>query len=413
MSDPSTPVHRAADAAPQAPSWQRQDAPRLGWLRLRFADPALEHAFRLYHQQELLPRMQLAAVAALALFLAFGVLDLLTLPPPVLRAVLSLRLGIAVPALALAWVAMRVPRLHPWLQPIVASAALLSSLATVGMLWAARAHGHPMPYEGVVLCTLYAYFLAGLRFVPASACGAVVYAAYLAVELHTGGLGAALPFNAVFLGTLNVIGGFGCLTLEQAMRQNHLALHALRERAERDALTGLLNRRAFGERAEEAWRLAQREGRGLALAMIDVDHFKRYNDHYGHPAGDAALVAVAGVLASHAQRPLDLAARYGGEEFVVLWPGLERAQALALAERLHHGVAQRALAHAASPTAAHLSLSIGLCWLQPRAGMALAQALRAADAALYQAKAEGRNRVCAAPPSAEYAHAEIEHHDGG
>lgn len=394
------PDRPAADSGSPAMRRAAPSEPRSGWLRLRFADPQLELEFCLHYQEQVLPRMRLAAVAALALFLSFGLLDLLTLSPPVLQAVLSLRLGLAVPALALAWGAMRVHSLHAWLQPIVAFAALLSGLATVGMLWVARAHGVAMPYEGVVLCTLYGYFVSGLRCAPASICGCLVYLAYLAVELHTGWLGPALGLNAVFLAALNLIGGLGCWILEQAMRQNHLALRQLRKRAERDALTGLLNRRAFGERAEDAWRLAQREGRGLGLAMIDVDHFKRFNDHYGHPAGDAALVAVAAGIARHAQRPLDVAARYGGEEFVVLWPGLTHDQALALAEHLRLGVAQMALPHAASPTADHLTLSIGLCWLQPRAGIALAQALRAADAALYQAKAEGRNRVCGSPPQA-------------
>jgi diguanylate cyclase (GGDEF)-like protein len=173
-------------------------------------------------------------------------------------------------------------------------------------------------------------------------------------------------------------------------------LHKL---AERDFVTGLLNRRAFSTRATGIWRQALRDGRSIGIAMVDVDHFKHYNDHYGHAAGDVALQSVAHVIAEHARRPLDACARYGGEEFVVLWYDVDADHALALAQRMCQAVQALGLPHVASPTAGVVSISVGLlvCTAVHDAAQWDA-ALRAADQALYQAKQQGRNRVCAADP---------------
>ena len=255
-----------------------------------------------------------------------------------------------------------------------------------------------MPYEGIILATVFFYFLTGLRFAVASLCGWLTFLAYLAVELISGLNAAVLLYNLFFLATANVIGSVGCYFLEYATRQNFLALGLLQDLAEKDPLTGLLNRRAFGERAEAGWRHAQRERQPIAVAMMDVDFFKRYNDHYGHSAGDDALRAVAQVLGSHVRRPLDVAARYGGEEFVALWYGLDEPAVLRLLDQLRAEVEGLGLAHAESLVAPVVTLSIGLAWLVPQAHQGLADALRLADVALYLAKEQGRNRVVGKRP---------------
>ena len=129
--------------------------------------------------------------------------------------------------------------------------------------------------------------------------------------------------------------------------------------------------------------------------MIDIDHFKRYNDHYGHPTGDACLQQVAAVLKAAMQRACDLVARYGGEEFVCLLPGCDQAPALAKAQALQAALAARGIAHEASPTAAWVTLSIGVAVAQPQAGGRPAALVAAADAALYSAKHRGRNCISA------------------
>ncbi|MFO1251341.1 MAG: diguanylate cyclase [Inhella sp.] len=180
------------------------------------------------------------------------------------------------------------------------------------------------------------------------------------------------------------------LTLKQQSDQ-------LRRLAFIDGLTGLHNRRALDERLNSELRHAARTTQPLALAMIDVDFFKAYNDHYGHQAGDDALRAVAQALQRGMLRPVDLAARYGGEEFVCLLPETEAPGALAVAERLRAAVQALALPHARSSVAEVLTVSIGVAAWPAGAGrpaLTPDTLLQAADAALYDAKHGGRNRVC-------------------
>jgi diguanylate cyclase (GGDEF)-like protein len=112
-----------------------------------------------------------------------------------------------------------------------------------------------------------------------------------------------------------------------------------------DGLTGLANRRHFDERLENEWARARREGTTLSLLMIDVDHFKKFNDRYGHPAGDACLRSVAGVLAAQVRRPADLAARYGGEEFVLLLPDADAAGCQQVGKRIRESLAALGIVH--------------------------------------------------------------------
>jgi diguanylate cyclase (GGDEF)-like protein len=158
-----------------------------------------------------------------------------------------------------------------------------------------------------------------------------------------------------------------------------------------DGLTELANRRRFDELYALEWERAQGNGRPLSLALLDVDAFKQYNDHYGHPAGDRALRAVARAARASLRGPADLAARYGGEELVLLLPDTDAAQARETVGGLCAAIASLELAHAASPVAPMLTVSVGGATLS---GMESAAALfETADNYLYLAKQQGRNQV--------------------
>jgi diguanylate cyclase (GGDEF)-like protein len=160
-----------------------------------------------------------------------------------------------------------------------------------------------------------------------------------------------------------------------------------------DGLTGVANRRHFDEALQAEWRRCRRNHMPLAVLMIDIDHFKRYNDHYGHQTGDACLQAVAGALQAAFGRAHDLVARYGGEEFVCLMPECDAAAGQAKAEELRRAVVALGIPHEASPTAGMVTISLGIAAAIPEGDAAAESLLAAADAALYAAKSGGRNRA--------------------
>ncbi|WP_236225479.1 sensor domain-containing diguanylate cyclase [Pseudomonas pseudonitroreducens] len=159
-----------------------------------------------------------------------------------------------------------------------------------------------------------------------------------------------------------------------------------------DALTGIANRRRFDQVLEQEWSHARRSGGLLAIALVDVDWFKRYNDHYGHPAGDACLREIAQALATTINRSTDLVARYGGEEFVFLAPMTDLAGVRGMANKLLQAVKALALPHELSPLG-RVSVSIGIAAAAPGQEASADTLVAKADASLYEAKKQGRNQV--------------------
>jgi two-component system chemotaxis family response regulator WspR len=166
----------------------------------------------------------------------------------------------------------------------------------------------------------------------------------------------------------------------------------LRKLAALDGLTGIGNRRRFDDAAHTEWQRGRRHATPLALLLCDVDHFKLFNDHFGHPAGDDCLKRVAAALTGQLKRPADVAARYGGEEFALLLPDTDLAGALRLAEACRASLETLALPHPRVPGGV-VTLSIGAACATPGEDTSLEGLVAAADAALYGAKRAGRNRV--------------------
>lgn len=183
-------------------------------------------------------------------------------------------------------------------------------------------------------------------------------------------------------------------------RQLQDANRRLEEISNMDGLTGVANRRHFDQCLEREWRRSMREVTPLGLLLIDVDHFKAYNDTLGHLAGDLCLQYLAEAVERHIRRPADLLARYGGEEFVVLLPDTDEQGALAVAETLRQAVLDMRLGHPASPVADVVTVSIGVCAgtvpdpaSEDDAPPPATTIVEIADQALYEAKNKGRNRV--------------------
>lgn len=189
-----------------------------------------------------------------------------------------------------------------------------------------------------------------------------------------------------------VLSGVTAYFRERALRQQFLLHKLLEWEASHDSLTGLANRRMFREHFQRCMLHARREKAALFLAIIDIDHFKLYNDLYGHQAGDEVLRKLSVLLADYARRPLDLAVRLGGEEFAMVAYDEDVASLRTRMEKLLIDLHGLNLAHDASPTAPYVTLSIGLA--QAREEDTVDTVFKLADSLLNQAKEQGRNRVC-------------------
>src|SRR3984957_10727911 len=185
------------------------------------------------------------------------------------------------------------------------------------------------------------------------------------------------------------------------LRVKHMA-DELRRPATTDVLTGVANRRHFDELLEREWLRARRSGDPVSLLMIDVDHFKLYNDLYGHPKGDVCLRQVAQALSSACKRPADLVARYGGEEFMILLPQTPRCGAQRIAQQVLEAVAAFGILHDDSQTTHYVSVSVGIACFDDASGcraydlpglLGASDLVRAADKALYSAKHAGRGQA--------------------
>ncbi|PTT54478.1 GGDEF domain-containing protein [Aeromonas sp. HMWF015] len=176
--------------------------------------------------------------------------------------------------------------------------------------------------------------------------------------------------------------------------ENLTLLRKLDQLAKQDPLTGAANRRHFNIELDRALAHSQESGAPLSLILIDVDYFKRFNDHYGHQVGDMCLKEVAQALNRAVRTPSDLVARYGGEEFVLLLPNTDRQAAASVAQRLQDGLASLQLEHLASDVAPWVTVSQGIA--STVSGEGASQLLERADQALYRAKELGRNQFCVA-----------------
>ncbi len=235
-------------------------------------------------------------------------------------------------------------------------------------------------------------FFSGLLLRQAMPTAIVMIAAFFAA---LAGFDVSTPVAAYSMTSLLVVFGLASYIAWDTQRAARIAFleHGLtRADATRDALTGLANRRHFDARLAALWRSAGESGKPLTAMLIDIDHFKAFNDHYGHQAGDGALRSVARALGAECSQA-GLLARFGGEEMAFLALGLGEHEAEALAGRLRRAVETLDIPHAGAPVPGKLTVSIGGTCIVPLAGRSATGAMQLADQNLYAAKRQGRNRV--------------------
>ncbi len=364
---------------------------RAGFPWLRF-EHDLEREFRREQARSRLKQNRLNLYLAAALVIGFGLLNSLLIPATVHTPMGLVQFGLLLPVVAIAigvTYLRNAHRTYPRVAPLLAPIAGITVIAIE--IKAAQA-GVQMVFVSVVLASIYIYYLFGLLFYQALRANLIMWCAYLAF-----GIVGALPesnvlYNALVLLIANIIGATTAFTFETEVRTHFLEQRMLAETAARDGLTGIYNRRRFDEHLDTVWQLAQREGVTLALLLVDIDFFKRFNDHHGHQAGDECLKAVAAALTRSARRPLDFVARYGGEEFAVILYDPSRQYLQEIAQRIHANIAALAIPHGDSSVASLLTVSVGVAYVAPTLERSTQGFVQLADEALYDAKADGRNR---------------------
>jgi diguanylate cyclase (GGDEF)-like protein len=346
-------------------------------MRLRFRDAELENQFTLNYRASARPWIRVSLVVALSTVLGFAIIDHVLLVGPRFVQPDVWRFGLQLP-LVLIMLVLTTPRWYVrWYQPAVQVAAPLFAAGTVLMAIEATPAQLPLVAARLLLAAFYFYFMLGLTFGAALRTNLILIGVYAGAAL----VGAIAPNVAVYslfvLFCANLIGGSGCYALEYANRIAFLERRRLSEVALHDGLTGLLNRTALEEQARDLWRHAQLARLPVSVLLIDIDHFKAYNDRYGHQAGDLCLQQVAtAIRSSVARRPLDMVARYGGEEIIAILPGADRAHAADVAAAILKAVTDLGIAHGASTTRPYVTVSVGVTTVDPGDDYSHEQAVR-------------------------------------
>jgi len=297
------------------------------------------------------------------------------------------------------WVSFE-PARHRLYQFLLATSAFLLGMWVTSIVTRASMAGASYYFGAQIAWIFIVWLMLGLPFRHA----AFISLTISALAIFGNSFWYLPPTEAAFATTMllviNVLGAIGCYQLERAVRQSFLESKELGELAERDGLTGLYNRRSFDEYLKRIWRQSRREQQQLTLMLVDIDHFKSFNDLNGHQAGDDALKAVAGVISLSAQRPLDFAARFGGEEFALVLFGPAEEYGRELPKQVREAIRALKVVHEGSPTDHYLTVSIGVAIVHPDANRSIEGAIQMADEALYDAKEAGRNQVKVNAPDA-------------
>lgn len=357
---------------------------------VKFA-PELEHEYDGFYLAERRSQVRafngmLCALSLLALIMSFA-------HDPTHDALQRLRLcAIVLGCSAMAWAAFT--RLY---QKIYLGTARWASLV-IAVFGAFEIAHRTAAGQAESLAWLAAYgtglfFMAGLRFGAALQANLALLASFILALLLNRQSPAQVLHLAGMVTVILATVGFAYFQQAVRYRKGFLERGMIADLAARDGLTGLKNRRAFDEHLIRSWQQALRDRKTIAVMFIDVDTFKKFNDRYGHKAGDIALQRIAGVVHSAAKRALDLAARYGGEELAVILYDVPREHAAQLAEAIRLSVMNLGIEHLDGTPLNVVSISIGVGIVRPTLARSPDGAVQLADEALYAAKRNGRNRV--------------------
>lgn len=365
---------------------------RRGYRRLVF-EREIESDFRSWYWQLNAKRVRISLVAGALVFGLFSLRDAMVQPPEVAAWTVPVRLYLIVASIVMAYLVVRFSDSQKFREAALIGASIASLAGMAMAIIGAMLLGGELPYEGLLLIIFFLYFLIGLRtwraFWTCLLVCVVIQVGWRLTDLDI----TEIRLRGYYLFAAVGIGGIGAYALEFQARGHYLALRIAQFRGNTDLLTGIPTRRAIFEHLDRVLGQARRDQRPIALFLIDVDFFKRYNDTYTHIEGDRCLRAVASACADVLRRPLDAVGRYGGEEFLAIAYNSEPAHAELLGRRLCDAVQDLGIEHKHGVNGL-VSISVGGYSLPASEITDTTTLLRRADEALYAAKGAGRNQFC-------------------
>lgn len=347
---------------------------------------------------------------AIFLFDLFMIADYIMLPDVYLVA-WGVRLGLATPVMMLVMLLARLRVFRRYIAYILTVLFFLGGASLLSLMVISNSPHVQHYYGGVILVILFAAIVIRLPFWHTFTLCWSLFVLYLITLPMLMPMAGPVMLNIGFIlfGT-NFLVLLGNYRIEQELRREYLRSLKMRIDAEKmdklnsqlealaisDPLTGLFNRRHFDAHFGSEWRIAVREHFPVSLIFIDIDFFKRYNDNYGHQAGDQCLMKIAMAITENVHRPGDACARYGGEEFLVLLANTNMGQAIYVARKIQDYIHGLRIPHDDSEVADIVTVSMGVAQMTPTLDDTSDELLKRADRALYRAKKEGRGRICRA-----------------
>ena len=352
-------------------------------------------------------RFSIMVVIALLIYNLFLITDREMLPDVYLTA-WKIRLGIVTPAMLIVLAIMRRPAFIKVLDFFLDFLIILTCGSIILILELSHHPNVAHYHTGVILVVMFGNIVVRLRFWHAFSVSWMIFLIYVLTVTKISPMTTPVMINScVVLFSAIIISLIANYQMENDLRWNYLrnllteietirlekANAELEHLSSYDVLTELANRRHFDAFLDTEWRTGIRYRTQLSMLFLDVDYFKAYNDHYGHPAGDICLQKIATVIRKCVHRSHDLCARYGGEEFVVLLPNTSLESTLQVAEKILKGVELEDIPHAYSRVSPHVTISIGVVNTIPHSRLSQNLLIEMADNALYKAKKMGRNQI--------------------
>jgi diguanylate cyclase (GGDEF)-like protein len=369
-----------------------------GVSHLRFAEPLeAEYLRERLAESRLLVRVACVLSAMLALVRGTEKVYEGSWNLPALIA-LAFVIGSSVALALIAWGAQYERLYMKWARILVPARNVIVAI----QIAAAAAQGQSEMLMILPIMLFAPFFFLGLRYRAALLCGVLTVGAFTSAATAFDVPSSVAIRSYVFL--LIALVGFvvAARHLERSSRRAFLESCLVNDLAQHDSLTRTKNRRVFDEHLSYLWQLAVDRRQAMAIVLIDIDHFKAYNDCYGHQAGDQTLRRVAQALRSFVDQPEDILARYGGEEFAVILYDADVGKAREVADRMRRAVAELNIEHLGSGAGGRVTISLGVAAVVPDLNRSPCGALQLADEALYEAKVRGRNRLEIR---------DVEHHD--